>query len=116
MHAKPDAFSYSKRTYEVLLMHKSQLSNANREVTVSNTTTADSGQLTVGSTAMNNRLNGEPTPVLALRPKRAALALGIGVRKLWELTNRGEIPHARLGTAIVYPVTTLREWLQTKCK
>lgn len=97
-------------------MHRSKLSNANRDVTVANTTTADSGQPTLGSTAENNRLNAEPIPVLALRPKRAALALGIGVRKLWELTNRGEIPHARLGSAIVYPITALNTWLQTQCK
>ena len=48
---------------------------------------------------------------LALRPKEAALALGIGERLLWSLTNCGEIPHVRLGRAIVYPVDVLREWL-----
>lgn len=54
----------------------------------------------------------EPTPpTLALRPKDAARALGIGERKLWELTNRGVIPHLKLGRATVYPVSALERWL-----
>ena len=40
---------------------------------------------------------------LALRPREAALALGIGARLLWSLTNRGEVPHVRLGRAVIYP-------------
>jgi excisionase family DNA binding protein len=48
---------------------------------------------------------------LALRPKEAAEALGIGERKLWELTNRGEIPHIRVGRAVIYPVAELERWL-----
>lgn len=55
--------------------------------------------------------------VLALRPKEAATALGIGERKLWELTQpRGPIPCARLGTCIVYPVDLLRDWLANQAK
>ena len=50
-------------------------------------------------------------PCLALRPREAAKALGIGERLLWTLTNSGKIPHVRLGRAIVYPVDQLREWL-----
>lgn len=53
---------------------------------------------------------------LALRPREAAKAIGIGQRKLWELTNRGEIPHARLGRAIVYPVAALNAWLVERAK
>lgn len=52
-----------------------------------------------------------PVPTLALRPKEAAQALGIGERKLWSLTNAGELPHARIGRAIVYPVHELQRWL-----
>lgn len=49
---------------------------------------------------------------LALRPKDAAKALGIGQRLLWTLTHEGTIPHARMGSkAIVYPVDALRAWL-----
>ena len=48
---------------------------------------------------------------LALRPKEAAKALGIGVRKLWSMTNQGQIPHVKLGRAILYPVARLEKWL-----
>ena len=48
---------------------------------------------------------------LALRPKDAAKALGIGERLLWSMTNRGEIPHVRVGRAVLYPVDLLRRWL-----
>ena len=48
---------------------------------------------------------------LALRPKEAAKALGIGERLLWSKTSQGLIPHLRIGTAIVYPVAELERWL-----
>lgn len=51
---------------------------------------------------------------LALRPKEAAEALGIGQRLLWELTNRGEIPCVRIGRAVTYPVELLTEWLRNQ--
>ncbi len=55
--------------------------------------------------------NTGPEP-LALRPREAAAALGIGERKLWELTApRGPIPCAKIGTCVVYPVDALRAWL-----
>lgn len=50
-------------------------------------------------------------PVLALRPKDAARALGIGERLLWSLTNRGVIPHVKVGRATLYPTDLLRAWL-----
>jgi excisionase family DNA binding protein len=50
-------------------------------------------------------------PRLALRPREAARALGISPRKLWQLTNCGEIPCTRIGRCVVYPVDVLREWL-----
>lgn len=51
------------------------------------------------------------TPRLALRPKEAARALGISERLLWSLTNRGEVPHLRMGRAVVYPIAALEAWL-----
>ena len=53
-----------------------------------------------------------PTP-LALRPRDAARALGIGTRKLWELTadRTSGIPHVRIGRAVVYPFRELQDWL-----
>lgn len=52
-------------------------------------------------------------PRLALRPKEAAQALGIGERKLWEITadQTSGIPHARFGKCVVYPVRELENWL-----
>ena len=53
------------------------------------------------------------TPVLALRPREAAKAIGIGERKLWEITadRTSGIPFARFGKCIVYPVRELENWL-----
>jgi len=58
----------------------------------------------------------EPTPTptvprLALRPKDAALALGLSPRKLWELTASRQIPCVRLGKAVLYSVAALETWL-----
>jgi excisionase family DNA binding protein len=55
-------------------------------------------------------------PRLALRPKEASQAIGIGARLLWQLTNQGRIPHVRLGKRVVYPVDQLREWLAEQSK
>lgn len=52
---------------------------------------------------------------LALRPKDAAKALGIGQRTLWGLTApRGPIPCARIGSCVVYAIDDLRRWLAEK--
>ena len=51
---------------------------------------------------------------LLLRPLEAAAALTIGKRKLWELTNCGEIPHVRIGRMVRYHQDDLEEWVQQK--
>lgn len=53
---------------------------------------------------------------LAMRPKEAAKALGIGERLLWSMTNRGEIPHIKLGKAVLYPVLELQRWLSERAQ
>ena len=55
-------------------------------------------------------------PVLALRPREAAKALGISPRTLWTLTTQGHVPHLRLGRAVLYPVDSLREFLGEQAK
>jgi hypothetical protein len=60
--------------------------------------------------------SGASGPRLALRPRDAARALGIGERLLWTLTNQGVIPHVRLGRAVVYPVDLLREFLARQAR
>ena len=71
----------------------------------------------IGAKETNTTLKAEPqTPCLAMRPREAAKALGISERLLWEWTDKGFVPHVRLGKAILYPVDTLREWLQKGAK
>ncbi len=53
----------------------------------------------------------EPIPRLALTRQEAANSLGLGVRSVWLLTNRGELPVVRCGTRVLYPVDALRRWL-----
>ena len=61
---------------------------------------------------MNPLAKPDPlTPCLAMRPREAAAALGISERLLWAWTHSGEIPHVRIGKAILYPVDVLRRWL-----
>lgn len=55
--------------------------------------------------------SGPMTPCLAVGSRDAAKMLGIGQRLLWSLTNRGAIPHVRLGKRIVYPVRELTDFL-----
>lgn len=56
------------------------------------------------------------TPCLAMRSREAAKALGISERLLWEWTDRGVVPHIRLGKAVLYPVDSLRDWLQREAR
>ena len=49
---------------------------------------------------------------VAWNAAEAARALGIGRRKLWEWTNRGLIPHVRIGRRVVYPVAAVEAWLE----
>jgi len=64
-----------------------------------------------------NKVDGDADQLrLALSPKEAAKALGIGERLLWSKTNAGEIPHVRIGSRVVYPVDALREWMREQAK
>jgi len=67
-------------------------------------------------TVPKNETAKRETPCLAMRPREAAQAIGISERLLWEWTNRGLVPHVRLGKAILYPVDSLREWLKKQAK
>ena len=51
---------------------------------------------------------------LALRPAEAAHALGIGERTLRQILP--ELPHVRVGGAILLPVEALRRWLEERAK
>jgi len=69
--------------------------------------------ITVNPTNMQKKREPE-TPHLAMRMREAAKALGISERLLWEWTDRGQIPHVRIGKAILYPVDVLRRWLDER--
>lgn len=51
---------------------------------------------------------------LALRPAEAAEAMGISERHMRQLLP--EVPHCRLGGAIVIPIEPLREWLKERTR
>jgi len=51
---------------------------------------------------------------LALTASEAAKAIGIGKRLLWSMTNRGDIPHARIGRRVIYPIAALEAWLDAQ--
>ena len=46
-------------------------------------------------------------PALLLTPQQAAKALAISPRKLWGMTDSGEIPHVRLGRCVRYDIRDL---------
>lgn len=48
---------------------------------------------------------------LLMRPKEAAAFLAISARKLWELTNRREVPSLRIGRSLRYSRPALRAWV-----
>lgn len=52
-----------------------------------------------------------PLP-LAMRPAVAARAIGVSERTLWSLTKQGTVPHARLGSAVIYPTAAVLRWLE----
>lgn len=54
------------------------------------------------------------TPCLALRPREAAAAIGVSERTLWAWTAADEVPHFRVGKAVLYPVDALRRWLDER--
>ncbi|TWU06879.1 Helix-turn-helix domain protein [Symmachiella macrocystis] len=68
----------------------------------------------------NTPATSTPTP-LALRPRDAAIALGISPRTLWGLTApRGPIPCLRIGhgkrQSVLYPVAELQAWLSRQAE
>ena len=50
-------------------------------------------------------------PRLLLNARDAAKALSIGQRKLWELTNCGEIPCIRIGRRVLYSPADLEAFI-----
>jgi predicted DNA-binding transcriptional regulator AlpA len=71
----------------------------------------------IGANQINSVNKTKPeTPCLAIRLGEAAASLGISERLLWEWTDRGVVPHIRLGKVILYPVGSSRDWLKQKAQ
>ena len=64
-----------------------------------------------GVEAMTQRTSNA-APML-LRANEAARTLALSERKLWELTNRGEIRSVRIGRAVRYDPKDLLAWIET---
>lgn len=56
---------------------------------------------------MNYLPSDESGPFLLLTKPQAARALGMGERKLWELTNNGVIDSIKMGRSVRYDVRDL---------
>jgi len=56
--------------------------------------------------------SSDNTAPLLWKPDEAARSLAISPRKLWAMTNTGEIPSVRLGRAVRYDPADLREWIE----
>ena len=51
---------------------------------------------------------------LTLRPREAAVALGVSERTLRSLVRSGEIPHAKLDRAVLIPIAGLEAFIASK--
>ncbi|MDA1054624.1 MAG: helix-turn-helix domain-containing protein [Planctomycetota bacterium] len=59
----------------------------------------------------NDAAEATPAPML-LTPRQAANTLAISTRKLWSLTNCGEVPSLRIGRLVRYDPADLRQWIE----
>ena len=50
-------------------------------------------------------------PRLLMDTHETARALSISERKLWELTNKGQIPCVRIGRRVLYDPRALQVWI-----
>lgn len=56
-----------------------------------------------------------PTTPLLINAKAACAILGIGMRKLWSLTNCNAIPSRKIGVMVRYSPTELAAWIESGC-
>ena len=54
----------------------------------------------------------EASPPLLITASEAAALLTISPRKLWSMTNAGQVPCIRMGRTVRYCPTALREWVE----
>jgi excisionase family DNA binding protein len=63
-----------------------------------------------------DRADGLVEAPLLVNAREASRLLAISPRKLWELTNRGEIPCVRFGGAVRYRPQSLTAWVSRREK
>lgn len=62
----------------------------------------------------HKRMEAENLDRIALRPAEAAVAIGISIRKLHDLLKSGEIKYAKLDRAVLIPVSSLEDFIESK--
>jgi hypothetical protein len=71
----------------------------------------------IGVNPMNTVTKNKPeTPCLSMRRREAAAAIGISVGELDTWTKRGVIPCVRVGRIVLYPVSTIWDWLNKQAQ
>ncbi len=63
-----------------------------------------------------SNLEHEEAPRLLLNSRDAAKALAISERKLWELTNRGEVRSVKIGRSVRYRIDDLQAFIDRICQ
>jgi len=53
---------------------------------------------------------------LVVSMREAANLLGVSLRTISSLTADGDLPHARIGRRVVYPVAALERWLASRSR
>lgn len=54
-------------------------------------------------------------PRIALRPREAAVALGMSEKAVWSITvPRGSLPAVRIGGRVLYATHQMRKWLDAQ--
>ena len=56
--------------------------------------------------------DSEASLVRLLKAKEVAAILGLGRSKVYEMTERGELPVVRIGTAVRVPLGALMKWIE----
>ena len=55
------------------------------------------------------------SPLMLRGLKAAARKTGLGQRTVWSLTNRGALPHRRVGRGLYYVPDELAAWIDAAC-
>ena len=68
----------------------------------------------MASNSFTNAVAVSAAPLL-INSKEACAILGIGLRKLWSLTNCNAIPSRKIGVMVRYSPAELAAWIESGC-